>query len=146
MERVLRIVVLVALVLVSILSAFREHVAQARFAIFLRERTMEDRRRMLFGPWYAEVLDIGNRVPVSGTVDLVMQTPAARDIAVLAGPLFQPRDVRYYDGMQDFHARRRARFLHDEHASNAIPGPPPPEASITVLVDPSARPHFQVMP
>lgn len=116
-----------------------------RLSASLAQKTPEERRASLFAPWYAEVVDLRNDVPRHASIDLVMISPRTRDVAVLAGPLLQPRDVRYFDGFADWQARRRAVFLHDDKAANAIPGPPPGPADVTVVVDVDSTPMFRVV-
>jgi hypothetical protein len=111
----------------------------------LRPLAIEERKRTLFGPWYAEAAFLHETVPADGAIDFVMLTPSARDIAVLAGAVLQPRDVRYFDGWESWESRTRATFLHDARAANAAPGPPPPIAPIVVAVDPAAIPHFRIV-
>lgn len=124
------------------LPAYRDGLRQAAE---LRPQPMEERKAMLFAPWYAEAVELGRRVPRHGSIDFVMVTPNARDIAVLAGAVLQPRDVRFFDGWDAWRTRTRARFLHDERAANAAAGPPPAPSDVVVAVDPAATPQFRVV-
>lgn len=129
----------------SVWNGARRQWESVRFASQLRTHSMEERRAILFAPWYAEVTSLAATLPESASVDVVMLTPQARDVAVLAGPLLQPRDVRYFDGRGAWLRRERARFLHDDKASNAIPGPPPGAAAVTLSIDPAGTPMIRVM-
>lgn len=138
-----RITFLAAVVLSSIGYGARDYYSLGRIARDLQPLTMEQRRTTLFAPWYAEVAAIRSGLPVASSIDFVMLTPQARDVAVLAGPLLQPRDVRYFDGWEAWRRRERARFFHDDKATNAIPGPPPAAADVTLSIDPAGTPIFQ---
>ena len=96
---------------------------------------MERRRVELFGNWYADAVRLQREVSPTKSIDFVMLTPAARDVAVLAGAALQPRDCRYFDGWDAWRARRHAEFLHDARAANAVAGPPPAPADVVVVVD-----------
>jgi len=115
------------------------YVAALREARGLARLPMEQRRAELFGNWYADALRLQREVPSTKSIDFVMLTPAARDVAVLAGATLQPRDCRYFDGWDAWRARRRAEFLHDARAANAVPGPPPGPADVVVVVDAAAE-------
>lgn len=138
-----RAVFLAAVVVSSIGFGARDYYSLGRIANDLQPLTMEQRRTTLFAPWYAEVAATRAGLPVTSSIDFVMLTPQARDIAVLAGPLLQPRDVRYFDGWEAWRRRERARFFHDDQATNAIPGPPPGAADVVLSIDPAAAPIFQ---
>jgi hypothetical protein len=114
------------------------YLAVLREARALRPLTMEQRRAELFGNWYADAVRMQAEVPPSASIDFVMLTPAARDVAVLAGATLQPRDCRYFDGWDAWRARRRFAFLQDARAANAAPGPPPGSADVVVVVDANA--------
>jgi len=104
----------------------------------LAKLPMAQRRAELFGTWYADTLRLQAAVPRTASIDFVMLTPAARDVAVLAGATLQPRDCRFFDGWDAWRARRRFAFLQDARAANAAPGPPPGPADAVVVVDASA--------
>ncbi|HET8797011.1 MAG TPA: hypothetical protein VFO89_04955, partial [Thermoanaerobaculia bacterium] len=102
-----------------------------------RLETIEQRRTLLFGSWYAAVEALKRSTPESASIDFVMLRPEGRDVAVLGAAELQPRDVRLFDGWDAWRRRERAILLHDDRAANAVPGPPPPVAPIVVLVDPA---------
>lgn len=135
-----RLVFLAVVVISSIGYGARDYYALGRIARDLQPLTMEQRREALFAPWYAEVAAIRAELPVESSIDFVMLTPQARDVAVLAGPLLQPRDVRYFDGWEAWRKRERARFFHDDKATNAIAGSPPGAANVTFTIDPAGTP------
>jgi hypothetical protein len=100
---------------------------------------LETRKLTLFGPWYAGVQRLRRETPPDATIDFVLLRPEARDIAVLGAAELQPRDVRLFDGWENWKARRRAELLHDARAANAAPGPPPSPARFVVVVDQDFR-------
>lgn len=139
-------ILLVVFVVSTVGSGVRAYLALAQNAASLRHLSMEERRRTLFAPWYGEVVALRDAVPANASIDMVMIVPGARDVAVLAGPLLQPRDVRYFDGWTAWRHRTRARFLHDERAANAVSNRPlPGRAHMTVAVDPTTTPIFKVV-
>lgn len=140
-----RVVLLATLVASSIWYGAADLAAIGSLSWNLRPLTMEERRRTLFGTWHDEAMALRADIPQSASVDLVMLRPEARDIAVLAGALLYPRDVRYFDGWDAWRKRRRAQFFHDARAANAAPAPPPRKAAVTVVVDPGASPAFRVV-
>lgn len=144
-ETLFRRALIAALVGASLWVGFPELFSILRLSASLAQKTPEERRASLFAPWYADVVRLRNDVPRHASIDLVMISPRARDVAVLAGPLLQPRDVRYFDGFADWQARRRAVFLLGDKAANAVPGPPPGPADVTVMVDPGSTPVFVVV-
>lgn len=107
--------------------------------------SFEARRLVVFGPWYASVQRIRDTTPPDATIDFVMITPSARDIAVLGGAELQPRDVRFFDGWDAWKRRERAEFLHDARAANAAPAPPPGPARTVVAVDPKSDPPLRIV-
>ncbi len=111
-----------------------------------RLRSTEERRLVLFGPWYASVQHLRTAIPAKATVDFVMLTPDARDLAVLGGAELQPRDVRFFDGWEAWKLRKRAEFLHDARAANAAPGLALTSAQFVVTVDPKSDPPFRIVP
>jgi len=115
------------------------YLAMLREVRGLARLPMEQRRVELFGNWYADAVRLQGEVSPTKSIDFVMLTPAARDVAVLAGATLQPRDCRYFDGWDAWRARRRAEFLHDARAANAVPGPPPGPADVVVVVDAAAE-------
>lgn len=119
---------------------------EARRAWALRGETDEVRRRVVLGSWHAVVEEVRGRVPESGAIDFVMVTPEGRDVAVFAGAALAPRDCRYFDGWDDWRARRRAVFFHDDRAANAAPGPAPGEADLVVVVDGRIDPPLRIAP
>ncbi len=123
----------------------RAHFETLREALSMRSMSMEQRKATMFAPWYAEVTALDRAVPRDSAIDFVMLKPGARDIAVLAGAILQPRDVRFFDGWDAWRARRRAAFMHDAHAVNAAPGPPPAPAPVVIAVDAEAAPQFRVV-
>jgi hypothetical protein len=108
-------------------------------------RTIEERRLKQYGSWYASAQQLRGTTPADATIDFVMVTPAARDIAVLAGSELQPRDVRFFEGWDAWKRRKRADFLLDERAANAAPGPLPGPARFIVAVDPSSDPPLRIV-
>ena len=114
-------------------------------AAALRHMSMSERKVVLFSPWYAEAVALRDAIPVHYAIDFVMQSANARDISVLAGAVLAPRDVRFFDSWESWRSRRRAKFLHDDRAVNAAPGPPPSPADVVILVDPAATPQFRVV-
>ena len=115
------------------------YLAVLREARGLAKLPMKQRRVELFGNWYADAVRLQREVSPTKSIDFVMLTPAACDVAVLAGAVLQPRDCRYFDGWDAWRARRRAEFLHDARAANAVPGPPPGPAAVVVVVDAAAE-------
>lgn len=110
-----------------------------REAAALRAHAPAERKRIVYGDWIGVVEQIRARVPPGGSVDVVMLTPRAREIAVFAGAELRQRDVRFFDGWEAWRARRRAAFFHDHRAANAPPAPPPGPASVVVTVDDTMR-------
>lgn len=115
------------------------YVAALREARDLAKLSMAQRRAELFGNWYADAMQLQAALPRNASIDFVMLTPAARDVAVLAGAALQPRDCRFFDGWDAWRARRRYAFLRDARAANAAPGPPPGPADAVVVVDAAAE-------
>lgn len=115
-------------------------------ALAMRGESPEARRRIAFGPWHGVVEEVRRRVAESGSVDFVLLTPEGRDVAVFAGAALAPRDCRYFDGWDDWRARRRAIFFHDARAANAPAGPPPGAASLVVVVDGRLDPPLRIEP
>jgi hypothetical protein len=112
----------------------------------LRGMSMEERRATLFAPWYEEARRMEKVLPRDAVVDLVMATPAARDIAVFTGTILQPRVCQYFDGLEAWNRRERATFLRDARAANAAAGTPVHPAGVVLIVDTRANPMIRVAP
>jgi len=106
---------------------------------------MSERRPALFGSWFRSVERLRDATPDDATIDIVMLSPAGRDLAVLSGAVLQPRDCRFFDGWDAWKRRERADFLHDDRAANAAPGPPPGPAAFVIAIDPGAREPVSVV-
>jgi hypothetical protein len=137
---------LVALLFAPVPATVRGLREQFNRALAMRGESAEARRRVSCGPWYETIVEVRRRVPASGSVDFVMLTPEGRDVVVFAGAALAPRDCRFFSGWDDWRARRRATFFHDERAANAAPGPPPGAASCVVLVDGRLDPPLRIAP
>jgi len=142
---VLKITLIVACLAMSVPYGIPVYVDRLRLAWALRQLSMDERKVVLFAPWYQEAVALDHELPAGSTVDFVMAKPAARDIAVLGGAVLQPRDVRFFDGWEAWRLRRRAAFLRDDLAVNAASGPPPTPAATVVLVDAEVIPRFRVI-
>lgn len=136
---------LVTVLFVPALTTVRGLVAQARAARALRERSADERRRIVLGSWYAVVDEVRRRVPEGGSVDIVMPSPDARDVAVFAGAGLAPRDCRFFSGWDDWRARRRATFVHDARGANAPAGPAPGPASCVIVAEPRLDPPLRIV-
>lgn len=115
--------------------SLRTYAVLAQRAAALRKLARDDRRVDIYGAWYRELRRIRASVPERASVDIVMANADARDTAVFAGAMLEPRDVRYFAGWDAFRRRERARFLLDARAANAPPGPPPGPADAVLLID-----------
>lgn len=102
------------------------------------------RRAALLGDWYSSVQGLRRTVPENAAVDIVMLTPAARDIAVLAGTALFPRDCRFFDGWDAWQRRSPAIFIHDARAVNAPAGAKPPRGDVLLTADPQRRPPLRL--
>ena len=142
---VLEVSLIAALLGSALPSGAPAYLDNLRYAWSLRPMSMEERKAALFAPWYAEATALARSVPADSAIDFVMVKPGARDIAVLAGAVLQPRDVRFFDGCDSWRSRKRAAFLHDDRAVNAAPGPAPAPAAVAVVVDAEAVPQFRVV-
>jgi hypothetical protein len=139
-------IALALLLLSVVIASHRRLLETARLSVAMaRIGSWDERRATLFGDWYRDVLTLRRSIPPHEAVDFVMTKPPARDIAVLAGAELGPRDVRFFDGWDAWRARKRADFLHDARAANAIPAPPPSVARYVVAVDPDARPRLKLV-
>ncbi len=140
-----RIIFILVILAAIVPSGIRRQIETLRLVSALSGRSMEERRSFLFGRWYEEAQRLARTIPPAAPVDLVMIGPDARDVAVLSGALLHPRDCRFFDGWEAWKRRERARFLHDDRAANAVPGPPPQRAEFLVVVDPAAEPPLQIV-
>jgi len=140
------LVFLVALLSVPVPTTVRGMREQFDRTVAMRGESAEARRRITLGSWYVTIAEVRHLVPASGSVDFVMLTPEGRDVAVFAGAALAPRDCRFFSGWEDWRARRRATFFHDERAANAPQGPPPGAASCVVLVDGHLDPPLRIAP
>lgn len=110
----------------------------------LIHHTPEERRTILFDGWYEAALRIDAVLPERVAVDIILKTPAARDIAVLGSTLLQPRDCRIFDGFDAYARRQRAILIRDSRAVNAAPGASPQAAPYLVIADPAAEPPLRL--
>lgn len=106
---------------------------------------VDDRRADIYGSWYREIQQIRRIVREDAAVDIVMVDSDARDIAVFAGAALAPRDCRYFAGWDAYVRRKRADFLLDSRAANAIAGQPPGVAAATVVIDSRRDPPIRMM-
>ena len=132
-------VALVLLLLLPAVTTGRDLWTSLRTAAALRELPVDERRRVLYGDWVRVTDQIRATVPPGDSVDMVMLTPAARELAVFAGVELGLRDVRFFEGWDAWRSRHRAQFMGDPRAVNAPPGPLPPAARVVVAVDTELR-------
>lgn len=140
-----RIVVVVLLVIVAapaIPTTVRALTNGARTAHEIRSLPAEVRMRAIFGWQHVIAQDVAARVGRHESVDFVMATPEARDLAVLTAPFLAPRPIRFFDGMEAWRTRKRAIFFHDDQSANAPNRSAPDSAAVTVVLDPRRDPPY----
>jgi hypothetical protein len=116
----------------------------SRLARSLAPRSMAERRDELFGPWYVEAEQLRAAIPRGAVVDIVMTSPNARDIAVLAGAMLQPCTCQYFDGTRAWRQRQQAIFLHDARAANAAPGNLVRPGQFIIVANPDETPALRM--
>ena len=143
-----RIVVVVLLVIVAapaIPTTVRALMNRARTAYEIRSLPADVRMRAIFGWQHTIAQAVAARVGRHDSVDFVMATPEARDLAVLTAAFLAPRPIRFFDGMDAWRARRRAIFFHDEQSANAPNRSAPDPAALTVVLDPRRDPPYFIV-
>lgn len=132
-------VLAVVVLLMPAIGTMRDLSFSVREAAALRGHAPAERKRVVLGTWVSVVEEIRARVPAGGSVDVVMLTPQAREMAVFAGAELARRDVRFFDGWEAWRARERATFFRDDRAANAPAGSTPGPASLVVTIDSEMR-------
>ena len=135
-----------AIVLLSVLVAGVPTYAKVvRLAASLMPLSMQERRVALFGAPYQAAISMRRTLHPGATIDIVMMTPEARDVAILTGSELHGYDCQFFEGVDAWQLRKRAAFFRDARAANAVPGPPPTRASVVLTVAPGADASLRVL-
>jgi hypothetical protein len=121
----------------------RSVLAMLRAAVDLASAPRDVRRSAMWGTWYGVARQIA-RTPESTTVDIVMATPDARDVAVFAGASLAPRTCHYFQGWESWRRRDPAVFFHDRDAANDLASSVT-RGDVVLFADPRLEPPLRIV-
>jgi hypothetical protein len=103
-----------ALVLVVplVIASGPELLFTTRLALSLRGKTWDERRLVIFGDYYRDVVALNRALPAGEAVALIPRRPEDRDVAMFSVYHFYPRPARVYFSVAEWQkARERPRYV-----------------------------------
>lgn len=96
MRRLILVIAALILIVPLVVASGPELLQTARIALVLRGKPWNERRQIVFGGYYGDVVTISRTIPPNETIALIPRRPEDRDVAMFSVYHFYPHPARVY--------------------------------------------------
>ncbi len=96
MRRLFLVIAALILIVPLVVASAPGLLQTARIALALRGKPWSERRQIVFGGYYGDVVSISRTIPANETIALIPKRPEDRDVAMFSAYHFYPHPARVY--------------------------------------------------